>query len=236
MLSNKGFTLVEVLLATVIGTILIGGLAMAIMGGQQAAVGIEQKVSVQEDVRAAVNVVALELAMASFNPLASNTIWMEPTACTAVSAHMTYKGIQAATDQSITIEMDANQNGVIQKADSNEIITYAYDDTNQMITKNSNCTGAISFIGDDPTKVSNTQRNVVVMNYKLNPTIPIFRYFDGTGAEITVANLPARIPQIRRIDITLAVQSVVPDMQGQTRTTVHSTSVIPRNHAIPAYF
>jgi hypothetical protein len=63
--------------------------------------------------------------------------------------------------------------------------------------------------------------------------IPAFRYFDGVGNEILAASLPASIPNIRRIEITLAVETenVDPD-SGQRRRMTYSSSVIPRNHAI----
>ena len=231
----EGFTLVEVLMATVIGLLLMAAVYTGIIGGQQASTGIEQKIAVQEDVRAALDIMATEIAMASFNPLSATSIWVNPNACGGPPLNSAYKGIQAADPNNITIEMDTNQNGVIQQADPNEIISYSYDQGNQMITKNSNCQGALPFIGDF-TGVPNVQKNVIVINSTLNPAIPVFRYFDSKGAEITAGQLPANIPQIRRIDITLVVQSVNPDMQGQVRTMVHSTSVIPRNHAIPGYF
>ena len=62
--------------------------------------------------------------------------------------------------------------------------------------------------------------------------IPMFRYFDGLGNEIAAGTLPASIPNIRRIEITLAVETeeVTPDT-GTRRRMIYSTSVILRNHA-----
>jgi hypothetical protein len=60
----------------------------------------------------------------------------------------------------------------------------------------------------------------------------MFRYYDSAGNEITAASLPINIPQIRRIDITIAVIAADPDFKGQTRQIIHTTSVIPRNHAV----
>jgi YD repeat-containing protein len=109
----------------------------------------------------------------------------------------------------------------------NEVIAYVYDTANQRITRETNCGGATSFLGDVPAN----PRSVRVINNTLG--IPVFRYFDGVGNEISAGNLPASIPNIRRIEISLAVETenVDPD-SGQRRRMTYSTSVIPRNHAI----
>jgi hypothetical protein len=64
--------------------------------------------------------------------------------------------------------------------------------------------------------------------------IPLFRYFDKAGTDIT-SSLPGAIGQIRRIMITLVVDSenFDPSLGGsQRRRLIYSTSVIPRNHAV----
>ena len=227
--SSRGFTLVEVLLAMVIGTIILAAVYTATMEGHRASTGIEQKIAVQEDVRAALDIMAMEIGMASYNPKRSTGLWRLPDCNTA--GNTSYKGIQttATFDRTITVEMDLNANGVISTADPNEIITYNYDTVAQRITRNTNCGGAQSFIGD-VTAATNRQRNVRVVNNDLG--IPLFRYFDSVGNEITTANLPTNTSKIRRIDITIAVIATDPDFQGQTRQIIHTTSVLPRNHAV----
>ncbi|MGO9951192.1 MAG: PilW family protein [Dissulfurispiraceae bacterium] len=226
--NQKGFTFVELLLAMVIGTIVMGGIYAATLGGHIASTGIEQKISVQEEVRAAIDVMAMEISMASYNPtMTTANIWTSPACGGAGTGTIAYRGIQAATPNSITIEMDTNGNGLI--GDPNEIVTYTYDTVNERITRSANCPATPpSFIGDLAT-ASNVQRNVKVINNQLG--INVFTYYDSTGTDIT-ANLPAAIPNIRRIEMTLAVVATNPDIQGQTRQMIHSTSVIPRNHAI----
>jgi type IV pilus assembly protein PilW len=235
--NQKGFTLVEILISMVIGTIILAAVYVATLEGHRASTGIEQKISVQEDVRAALNIMVMEIGMASYNPTrATNNIWLNPACGVGVLA---YKGIQttAGFANNITVEMDRNGLNGISVGDPNEIITYSYDTANQRITRKTNCVGGGEpFIGDvvgAGTAAANRQRNVRVINNELG--VNIFTYFDGTGTEITAANLPARIPDIRRIDITLAVVAADPDFQGQTRQMIHSTSVIPRNHAINYY-
>ena len=63
----------------------------------------------------------------------------------------------------------------------------------------------------------------------------IFRYFDGgsPATELYPGVNPNVIPQIRRIDITLGVETeeVNPNSM-ERRKLIYSTSVIVRNHAI----
>jgi hypothetical protein len=136
-----------------------------------------------------------------------------------------------ATDSSICVEADVNENGVIGGTNNpNEVITYTYDSTNQYITRSTNCSGGGDqpFLGDLPS--SGRPRTVRVINAVINPAVPVFRYFDAQGTEITTA---AGIPNIARIDITLWVETEDKDPNsGQRRRMVYSTSVIPRNHVI----
>jgi prepilin-type N-terminal cleavage/methylation domain-containing protein len=231
---QKGFTLVEVLLAMAISVIIIAAVYMATLEGHRSSTGIEQKISVQEDVRAALDVMAIEIGMASYNPTAANGLWSSAS-CVVGGGVQAYKGIQTAANYAttITVEMDINGNGTVGPPDTNEIITYTYDTVNQLITRTTNCTGGNqSFIGDvvgAGDAAANRRRNVRVINNTLG--INVFTYYDSAGNNIT-ATLPGGIPNIRRIDITLAVIAADPDFQGQTRQMIHSTSVLPRNHAI----
>jgi hypothetical protein len=174
---------------------------------------------------------SLEIQMASFNPTYAPNIWVAPGNCTPGSGNQSYKGIQAATDSSITVESDINQNGVIGgSGNPNEVITYAYNSASQYITRLTGCSGGSnqSFLGDAPT--SGNPRTVRVIN---TAAVPVFTYYDAQGTQIAAAGLPAGIPNISRIDITLWVETEnVDPNSGQRRRTVYSTSVIPRNHVI----
>jgi hypothetical protein len=119
----------------------------------------------------------------------------------------------------------------------NEVISYSYDGGNRFIIRNGNCQEAKPFLGDDP--ASGVPRAVRVINdtngngvFEEGTDLPIFTYFDGAGNQIPFASLAASIPNIRRIDITLQVETdeITPDT-GQRRKMIYSTSVIPRNHA-----
>jgi prepilin-type N-terminal cleavage/methylation domain len=234
MNNNKGFTLVEIIVTLAIAMIMTTIIYVAINSTQWSATGIERKVTAQQDEKAALSVMEMEIRMASYNPLfiADNLLWRNADCSAPPSANPAYKGIQEATANSITIQMDINDNGAITAtpADPNEIIRYNYDKdlADRYITRETNCGGAQPFLGAKGG--TTTVKTVNVINDELG--IPVFRYFDGSGAEIAAANLPGLIPQIRRIMITLAVETEYADpATKQRRRMIYSSSVIVRNHA-----
>lgn len=217
LLNRRGFTLVEVLFAVAIGLLLLSAIYVAVQSGQRSSVAIEAKVAAQQDVRAALELMAMEIRMASH--------WRRTGVSNPWGASAN-KGIIDATNNIIQIQADINDDGNV--AGSNENIRYEYVIAEQRITRQTGTplAAAQPFLGDDP--ASGRPRVVRVINNDSTINIPVFRYFDGRGA------VTANIPDIRRIDITLAVETDAIDPNtGQRRRMIYSTSVIPRNHAIP---
>ncbi len=231
---SRGFTVVELVMAIAVGLVLLAAISTAVVSGQRSSTGIERKVTTNQDARAALEIMASEIRMASFNSLFTVNLWRNPTTCN-VSGNQTYKGIQEATGTAITIEMDLDPDGNCGNA-AGEIIRYEYDAANLRLNRESiTCTpgrsaDVQSFLG--PIAGQPGVRTVEVANGAL----PVFRYFDGTGAQIAYANLPNDIPRIRRIEIALLVRSADVDPNtGQQRQMAYSTSVIPRNHGITGF-
>jgi type II secretory pathway pseudopilin PulG len=233
MKKQEGFTLVEVLISMFVGMVIIAAIYAAVVSSQKSTSSIEQKVVAGQDARAALELIAIEIQMASYNPNYTPGMWIDPGSCTAASASQNYWGVQAATGSSITVEADINENGSVIRSGApninpNEIITYTYDAANQYITRESGCGGAQPFLGD--TIASGRPRGVRVIN---TAEVPVFRYFNAQGVEIPAAGLPAGIPDIARIDITLWVETEHVDVSsGVRRPMIYSTNVIPRNHVI----
>ncbi len=225
-MNNKGFTLVELIVSMAVGLVVMAAIYAATEMGQRSSVAVERKVVAQQNARAALDIMALEIGMASFNPAFAAGIWEDGPAgtCGSISGNQTYKGIQEATATSITIEMDIDASSAVGDA-SSEIIRYNYDTGNQYITRSTNCGGAQAFLGAQ----SGNPRDVRVVNNTAG--VLLFRYYDGAGTELTT--LPASIPDIRRIRITLVVDTEAIDRSlNRRRRTISSTSIIPRNHAI----
>jgi type IV pilus assembly protein PilW len=225
MKNQKGFTLVEILAAMFIGLFLLGAIYVSMDSGRKSSVALESKINAHQDTRAVLEVMATEISMASYNSNFIPNIWLDPADCSKVSTNQAYKGIQAATANSLIVQMDTDNSGTVGDS-SNEVISYVYDTDNQQITRATNCAGAVSFLGDIPTN----PRSERVVNNTLN--IPLFRYFDGLGNEIPAGNLPANIPNVRRIQITLAVDTENVDPNTfQRRRMIYTTSLVPKNHA-----
>jgi len=242
-MNKRGFTLVELMVALAVCIIIIGAIYAAVTTGQRSSSAMLQKVVAHQDARAALELMATDLQMASFNPVRAAGIWLTPTgACTSASGNQNARGIQEATATSIAIEMDIGMSGAIRDS-AGEIIRYNYlpAATDQRITRESNCGGAQPFLGSS---VAGQKTVRVINDVNGNGTmdsgdLPVFRYYTALGTEIPVANFlnPAASPNVRdiaRIEVTLSVETedVAADTQ-QRRQMIYSTSIIPRNHVIP---
>ena len=245
----EGFTLVEIILALFIGGVLMSAIYIVMISGQKSSVGVERKVAAQQDVRAGLEIMAMEIGMASYNPFVAPGIWLQgPSVPPDVSkdciltGNQTYKGIQEAKPASITAEMDIGSdgfgNGSIAGAEQNEVIRYAYDAAKQYITRSTNCGTAQPFLGADAATAAAGTRTVKVTNSTAGinngaGVATIFRYYNSSGTELYPGTTPADIPNIRRVDITLAVETEEKDPStNQYRQMIYSTSVLVRNHAI----
>lgn len=233
-MNNKGFTIIEILTAMAVGTVVMAAVYAVIDLSQRTSAGIERRVAAQQDQKSALELMSMEIAMASYDPTRVEP-WVNSTCNGAGSVNgaiMPNKGIQVATANAITIQMDINDDGEIINTnnlppsvavDTNEIIRYNYV-SNLYITRSVNCGTAQAFLGAS----SANERAVRVINAELN--VPLFRYFDGNGIEL--ASPVATIGRIRRILITLAVETEnIDPSTGQRRRLVYSTSAIVRNHA-----
>jgi prepilin-type N-terminal cleavage/methylation domain-containing protein len=248
MNSTRGFTLIEIVVALAVSMIMLLAIGTAIETMQKSSTGIERKVTAQEDVRAALELMAMEIRMASYNPsLAWNVdIWRNTNCAAPPATNPNYRGIQGATANSITVEMDIAGSGGSSGnppdgdgtlTQSNEIISYNYVSagSERYITRNTNCGGAQPFLGDLST--SGNPRTVRVINQDLG--IPMFRYFDSQGVELLFSAgtgrvcMPGCTPDIRTIEITLAVQTdeIDPNTK-QRRNMIYTTREAIKNHII----
>ena len=216
---KEGFTLVEVLLAVFISLVVLATVYFAVTSAQRSSRGVEIKVVAQQDVRAILDVMALEIGMASYNPTYSLTLWNEQRGIREVP-NPTPPPTNRPMSDALLVRMDLSGTRTLTD------ITYVYDADNQQITRDIG-SGAQPFLGD----AVGSPRSVRVVNNAV--ALPVFRYFDTIGVEIPLANLPARIPEIRRIEITLAVETEDLDPNTrQRRRMIYTTSVIPRNHGL----
>ena len=229
---EKGFTLAETLVALVVGMVLLLAIYSVVNMAQKSTTGIEGKVVAQQDARVALEIMALEMRMASYSIYADDNIWVDPVTCNHPQ-NPTYRGIRNATASTLTIEMDIDDLGSI--GGGNEVIAYEYLPAELRITRKTiSCpglttAGAQPFLG--PSATDPDSGGVKVINGSLN--VPLFRYYDGQGDEIDPGADLTVIPNIRRIAITIAAETKDADpATRQKRTLIYGTSVIPKNHGI----
>jgi len=236
MKKQKGFTLVEMLISLAVGTVILAAVYAMVNIGQKSTANVERKVSAHQDARSAMDVMAMEIQMASYNPrpdLLTSTFWKASTSCGA-STYQGQKGIQGATPNAITLQMnlDASAN-IADTANVTEMIRYNYDSYYQFISRQTwdcaaNTTSFYPFLGN----YSWNPRALRVIN---TANVPVFRYFDAQGAEIPSASLITGngAANIARIDITLWVETEeVYHGTGKRKQIVYTTSIIPRNHVL----
>jgi len=219
---NKGFTLVEVLIAMAVGAIIMAAIYGLMTTAQKTSTSLDRKVIAQQDTRAVLDLMAMEIRMASFNPAYKNSTWLNasPLACMpAVSADN--KGIKIATANQLAVAMDLNGSETIGDV-SNEYIVYSYDGESTL-TRSVSCASSDILGGSAPYSR--------IRNADPEPDVPLFQYFDKDDNPIVDPSV--HIPDIRRIVITIASETSEKNLNTkQSNKLVYSTSVIVRNHAI----
>lgn len=118
IMSEKGFTLVELLTAMVPSLIVLGALTSTFIIHERSYEQQAHIVEMQENVRAGMQMMTRELVMAGYDPTS------------AAGA-----GIVLANASSIRFTMDLNGDGDV--SDSNEDVTYALDATDKQLTRKS---------------------------------------------------------------------------------------------------
>jgi len=229
-LKNSGFTLVELVIAMGISLVIIAAIYASVNIAQRSSAGVGMKVITQQDARAVLDMMAMEIRMASFNPSASRTLWETIPVCpsmggiTPVKAN---KGIQVAEPNKIFIAMDLNDPPLSPANSSigdtfSEYIEYALNDAKNTITRNVSCSGDTDILGGDD--LSTHVRN------GSETGIPLFQYFDRNNHPLTS---PVSIPDIRRVRITIIADTRNPDrLSGGIKRTTYTTDVVVKNHVL----
>ncbi len=239
---RNGFTLVELLIGLIVGALVMLAVYMAMVMSQRTSAGVGRKVITQQDTRAVLDIMASEIAMASFNPNpAGPGSWKPGTmnldevlSCpkTAFPFDPVNKGIFLANANNLYIAMDLNTDRVIgcscvnpvdcdndvPCAGQNEYILYSYNAANREITRRTRCGNAVAILGGTA-----LGSNVVNGNAGIN----LFQYFNAAGAPA------ASIRDIRRIRINIVAETSEIDLNTkQPKRMIYSTDVLIRNHMV----
>lgn len=226
-MDKKGFTLVELLVSIAVGMVIILAVYAAVQTAQQSSTSMAQKVATQQDVRAVLDLMAMEIRMASYNPRNDSATWSTIPACAAMGLGASVavrKGIPVANRNTIVLAMDLDANGVIGSA-ANEYLMYSYDGAS-VITRNVSCSGNDAMLGGTGTDTN--VRNAAAGLY-------LFRYYDRLDNDITAAveSDQSQTANIRRILITIVADTEHNDPNSQQpKRMIYSTNIIVRNHAL----
>jgi prepilin-type N-terminal cleavage/methylation domain-containing protein len=220
-MKEKGFTLVELMVAMAIGLVIMATIYASVNMAQRSATSVVRKVSTQQDARAVLDIMAMEIRMAGYNPKYAKATWANGLAaplCSAMTLISVNKGIQVATANKLVIVMDLNGSGIIADAD-NEYIMYEYNGVDT-INRSMNCIAASAFLG------GNTDSTTQVRN--ADAGVPLFQYFDRTGGAA------ASILDIRRIRITIVADTKTADSLSskKPKRMIYSTDVMVKNHVL----
>jgi len=239
---KNGFTLVEVLVGVVVGLIIVAGVYGVMVLTQRTSASLGRRVVTQQDTRLVLDFMASEIRMASFNPSMSGDTWTNLTTTDAIDVCSNVKsviavptptaanrGILYADANNLFIAMDLGPEGspptygIIGDAD-NEFIFYSYNAATSAVRRSISCGTNQAILGGD---LPGTR----IYNNATSPSaLPLFQYFDRTGAELTGT---INIPAIRRIRINIAAETKDVDTATQQRKKmIYSTDVLVRNHAV----
>lgn len=229
-MNKKGFTLVEILIAVVVGATIMAAVYGLMTMAQRSSSSLDRRVITQQDTRSVLDLMAMEIRMASFNMRSDPLLWQSIPTCWGITVPsaipLTRKGILQATANQLAFAMDLDSDG--QFTSNNEYIRYSYDGANTLTraTMTAGACGAAQDIlgGTAPfTNIRNAAEGV-----------SMFRYFSATG-ELGLGGVAVDIPAVRRILITIASETASNDSNtGQPKRMVHSTNVIVRNHVLSA--
>jgi type IV pilus assembly protein PilW len=188
--SNTGFTLTELIVAMGIGMVVLAAVATTFMSQTRFYGAQEQTNAMEQNARGALDVITREVKMAGYKP-----------------AGGVFDGVTYSTSQ-LMIQADLDASGDISNDDDdNEKITYAYDTTNNQITRKVG-TGAAEVLAD----------NIAAFT---------FSYLDSSGAATTVS---ASIRQVK-VDITAITAKLDPNT-GAYQTYQVSATITPPNLAL----
>jgi prepilin-type N-terminal cleavage/methylation domain-containing protein len=242
-MDKKGFTLVELLIAMVVGLVIMAAIYGMMNLGQRSSASVDRKVLTQQDVRAVLDLMAMEIRMASFNPTRTAATWGTVPTCNAMgltTIKPTRKGIQIATPSSILIAMDLwdgvntkdppEPDSIIGGTAANEYISYAYNSVTGTITRIVDCVNSDIILGADgsSTKVVNDANTPVFQYIIIDPLTNVERALDPALGELNIDN---NIAVIRRIRITI-VADVETQGSIQVSRRTYSTDVLVRNHVL----
>jgi len=196
---------------------------------QRSSASIGRKIVTQQDARTVLDIMAMEIRMASYNPAMTPATWQiaDDSHCSGkVTLLSANKGIQTAKASEIAVAMDLDASqSIANNSSDNEYIVYKYEDN--ILKRSVTCGGLQQMLGGN-------NSDTHVKNAEVRK--PLFEYFDRDDHNLADAsgNIPeTSIPHIRRVRITLVADTKNPDsLTGKIRRMTYTTDVLVKNHVL----
>ena len=209
---NSGVTLIEQLVALLLGTVVIASLSEFYRAELFRTISQEVKTSTLEDARGALDIIARDLRNAGSWGTGSAPPETGGVDDPNNDADSDCNRVYAASAGMIHVQMDLNANGNCADTEPRENIRY------ELTGPTSTCPG---------TAIIRRNGDCLVANVKTATAGKLFSYYDATGADLGDSPSPAAI---KRIKIAFAVQLKNPDPRvGGNMTSTLSTSIELRN-------
>lgn len=124
MRNEKGFTLVELLVAMTVGGIVMAGISMAYRSQQKSALVQDQVSAMQQNLRASMQLMEREIRMAGYDPIESAGAGMQTANATSIRFTLDIHDGADNDSDGIVDEFDEAGNGDGDTNDINEDVTY----------------------------------------------------------------------------------------------------------------
>jgi type IV pilus assembly protein PilW len=154
---NAGFTLIEVMVAMAIATLVLAALYAAFNAQMKRHAAEQQVVEMQQNIRAAIYLLKKDIRLAGYSPV-------DPPANAGFVADFGSFGSPhdasgATTDASdIAFTMDINENGAIDGGNSFELVAYRHDPANMWLERYDAATGTWQRVAEKIESVTFTYR------------------------------------------------------------------------------
>lgn len=122
---QKGFTLVELMIAMAIGLVVLGAVFSVFILQNKTFSNQEELVALQQNIRGGMDMVAREIGMAGYDPTGLNTDNTTANDFSGIPVSSSQLQLQADLDGSGSIDTTSQENAI-----------YTYDSTNKKITRN----------------------------------------------------------------------------------------------------
>lgn len=192
--SRRGFTLVELLVAMAVGLVVLGAMYAVFTMQNRELIQQDMVTAMQQNARAALEMMTREIRMAGYNPAKKTTGWSSsPTTAPGPAP-----GIVTA---------DAAVLAFVADLDGDSDTTYA-DNENENITYSLCVAGACS-----PCRWKCLARtaNGVLQTVAEDIEALVFKYYNAGGAELTTPVAAADLASIRKIKVAVKARSARED-------------------------